>query len=811
MSSEDKSEIWERQYRREKAARKEAEDLLESKSRELYQANLQLKDLTQELEQRVRDRTKVIEAQRNSAIEQSRQLLYSQQRFEDVIEAAGEYVWETDAQLNVTYLSVPASAAFGYDIDELLGLPIAALFNPEEHDSIEFFVELLRGRKPFKGHIVRSRHKNGSFTWQSISGLPKHEGEGRFAGFRGTGLDVTEIQRAKEAAVKAHRSKSIFLSNMSHEIRTPLNGIIGMSQVLIDTTTDKLQLDQARSIKSSADALYFLTNKLFDISAIESGQLRLEEQDYSINELVDDTLEFLNTEASRKNLDVLLSISSDLPQYAIGDETRIRQALTNLCDNAVKFTESGQIELNIHLEASETEYIVFEISDTGIGIPKTELKHIFSSFEGAHELSYGREGGTGLGLAISRGIAECMGGSLLASSEDRKGSVFTFRIPITHSNKQPKRFDNTFCIVVGNVEPTTSTLFNLLHRYGVEAIRLNKSDYRTIGEKLEHPKETDSILLKVQPSEDQQELEMDTKLIERGFRKYEVKPQGSSCANTKTLTSPLRHHQLLSILQNTKSETNTANNTIRADFLKNKTCLIVDDNKTNLQVAKAMLQQFSVKSDIALSGQAGIDLVQENEYDFILMDLRMPGLSGIETSKKIRKLGIRCPIIAVTANTAEGELESLKESGIDSLVHKPLFNWKLRNELQHFFDPQQAPKQGPALNSEPRIIFDEEELLSLFSQNTALVKTVIREFLKQTENLFLNFKQLLSEGSRQEQLDCLHNLSGASNSLRAKEFATVCSDLQSAIRDRRDPNQLFQEAQQAYTRLNSRLNQVLNS
>lgn len=814
MSPEEMSDLWERQYRREKSARKEAEELLEKKSRELYQSNEKLKLLAQELEQRVVARTQMLEAQRNAVLEKSEKLVYSQKRFQDVIEAAGEYIWETDAQLCVTYLSNPATPAFGYAIDELLGLPLAALFNPEEQESVTFFIDISQRKKAFKGRIIKSRHKDGHMIWQSVSGTPIFDGEGSFAGYRGTGLDITDIQIAKEDAIKAHQAKSTFLSNMSHEIRTPLNGIVGLSQFLIESNMDTRQLGYARAIKSSADALFFLTNKLFDISAIQEGKLILHQEDYCINDLLDDVLDFATLEAKRKGLHVTLSIGSDLPQWAWGDETRLRQALTNLFDNAVKYSETGTISLNVSLlsQGTAAPLILFEVADQGRGIEEEDIERIFSSPEGAHLRSYEKDGGAGLGLAIARGIAQSMGGTLQARSEVAVGSVFTLSVPLIQSKRSPTLLTETYCLIVGERGPLTSTLLNIVHRFGAHTEHLDYAAYRKSNLRLSKPTNASaSFILKVNPSDSQPSAEVDQQWIAEGYEIHRIFDERSRLGRSSpsALNTPIRHHQVLRLLKNLDTDRDGLGLQSAPDAFQGKRCLVVDDNITNLLVAKTMLEQFSFVADLAQSGQEGIEKIKSQSYDAILMDLRMPGMSGIETTREIRRLGNDTPIIAVTANTVEeSELQELKAAGIYSIIYKPLFKWKLRNHLLKHFAPDQHS------SFEDKRILDEEELATLFSRNTQTVKVVARGYVEQATLLLAKLDASIANGDRQDQLDYLHNLSGASYTIRAEALGDACSALQASIRNEENEprrEQLLAKVHEAYAILDKRLQALINS
>lgn len=820
MPDDEKIELWKRQYQREKQGRKEAEELLENKSRELYRTNEELKTLTKALEERVADRTRLIEKQRNEALLQASQLQESEKRFQDVIQAAGEYVWETDQNLVLTYLSEQASVSLSYETDDLVGFPLASIFANQSDDdqaNINNLIELFHRRKTFKGRVLRCQDRFEKLKWHSISAVPKYDQDGAFTGFRGTGRDISEMQKARDDAIQAARAKSDFFSNMSHEIRTPLNGIVGMSQIMLESNLREDQYGYAKTIKSSADSLVSLINSIFDISIIESGNLQLNEEDFSIDDLVDNCIDYISLEAERKGIRLEVEIADSVPQFAIGDESRLKQSIVNLLHNAVKFTHYGKVSISIYTKsAGANESLAFQISDTGIGISDTDIKTIFKSYEATHSISYEREGGTGLGLAISKGIAEIMGGSLTANSILDSGSVFIFQLPLARSQKSEIKFANKTCRIVSNNKQQDKDLKSRLRRFGCTVEPRTQDDILKDIEKLA-PEELVLFLILGNNTLEPDNHETYLDLAKKGATIAYLSPHSNLAhpSGILFLDTPIRSYRLKRALaQSTPSDQSEGSSSELT--IKGKHSLVIDDNSINLQVAKAMLAQLGATADIALSGAEGLEMLSCTEYDFILLDIRMPQMNGIEATRAIRSLGIETPIIAVTANAGEGEVETFYQAGMNGYVPKPLIRTTLEKELQHCLGDSQ-PHPPSSTSSSPQIpshVFDKTELLSLFSHNLELAQLVASEYSKQTRKLMKELDHYISSRDSKKAKDCLHNLSGSSYNLRANTFGDSCGKLGTMITEQSSYNEIEEQynlIQKSYITLQNHLNEFLES
>ncbi len=820
MPEDEKLELWKRQYQREKQSRKEAEELLESKSRELYKANEELKNLTKALEERVAERTEVIKKQRNDAQLQAAQLLESENRFQDVIKAAGEYVWETDEYLILTYLSDQASTSLEYEIEDLIGSPLASIFANQTNDdqaTINNLIDLFHKRKTFKGQVLRCRDKSENYKWHSISAVPKYSQDGEFHGFRGTGRDISDIQKARDEAIQAARAKSEFFSNMSHEIRTPLNGIVGMSQVMLDSDLREDQFGYAKTIKASADSLASLINSIFDISAIESGNLKFLDEEFSIDELIDNCIDYSSIESERKGIPIELEIDESVPLKAIGDQSRLKQAIANLLNNAIKFTNYGEVRIHVATEAdSSKESLVFRITDTGIGISDTNMGTIFKSYEASHAISYQNQGGTGLGLAISKGIAEAMGGSLTARSVLDSGSTFTLRLPLQSTKNKTVPTHTKTCWIISDNDHHSAKLVSRLKRYGCSPTRYTPNSFP------QQPRSSKiedlivfNIATKTYPEIEDPEFEHLLRFAKAGATVVHLGPHQNLSNPNRILylDTPIRSYRLLRLLLNTPN-TGTSSKGNQVPEFDGRRSLVIDDNSINLQVAKAMLARLGFSVETSLSAREGIDLLEQNEYDVILMDIRMPNMNGIEATRAIRTLKNQTPIIAVTANAREGEVDTFYQSGMSGYVPKPLLQPTLEKELRRcLFGEQKSEDQHETTEaSSSTNIFEEEELLSIFTQNLELSQLVASEFSKQSALLMTDLLRILESKDARAARECLHNLSGSAYNLRANHFGESCTQLSRLISEGAAPEKIqiqLTNTRASYEKLLDRIDEFL--
>jgi signal transduction histidine kinase/CheY-like chemotaxis protein len=522
-----------------------------------------------------------------------------------------------------------------------------------------------------------------------------------------------ELSEAREIAEQANRSKNIFLASMSHDIRTPMNAIIGLSDVLKKTSLHKDQAQYVQVINSSAQSLLSLINDIMDFSKIEANQLDLESIAFDFRQVMDDCADLIFFQASEKRLEFVYFVSPSVPRYVLADPNRLRQIILNLACNAVKFTESGRIELWIEVlsKNDQSSQLLIEVRDTGIGLSQLAQEKLFAPFIQADSSTTRKYGGTGLGLAISKHLVDLMGGSIEFRSEEGIGTTFNLKlrlkldaqssvspqkVNVSHSNifvLSQNHFQNTVIEHYLNSMACSVTLASSLQSW-LDFISLpeNKdcvticTDFDLLGDltvlkgQLEKYEHTFDILCFANQSEHH---EFDTETLKNNLI-------------IQFISHPLKLDNLEKVLS-TYSQSHSQKNSdldnkgslaqLPLSMFKHKKILVVEDNKVNQQVLMIMLGYLGLSADLANDGLKGLDAIKSQHYDLVLMDWQMPRMDGLEATRKVRLLkDITQPIIiAVTANAMSGDIEKCLQSGMNDYLSKPIEKDKLETMLRRWF------------------------------------------------------------------------------------------------------------------------------
>ncbi len=516
-----------------------------------------------------------------------------------------------------------------------------------------------------------------------------------------------ELLVARTKSDQATQAKSEFLASMSHEIRTPMNGIIGTASLFNDTALSTEQHEYLRIIQTSGDALLTLLNDILDFSKIEAGKLALELQPFNLRETCEDIIELLTPTALEKGIDLVLRFSPSTPPWVVGDAGRIRQVLMNLASNALKFTSEGQVYINISTVAgTEKETTIhFNVTDTGIGIAKEALAHLFQKFSQGDSSTTREHGGTGLGLAICKQLIALMEGKIGMESELGKGSSFWFRLNLPIAKKSSGStidqilFNHEPILVIDERRTFGDVLTEWFNRWGLNAEtstsvadalkKIQSSNYRfiVVEEQVAYSPETPFL---TDPDFEKTPLFIICPITNRN--RQSVDRTGS----ITNLTKPIRLGHLLSktaqMLDHPLQQQLPAQPTIGSSAITSigmRRILVVEDNLVNQTVAKRMLIKGGFEVDVAKNGVEAVDKATGNtHYDLIFMDCQMPRMDGYEAARRIREYethshdGTHIPIVALTANAMQGDREKCLAAGMDDYLPKPVKKDAL-NEMIH--------------------------------------------------------------------------------------------------------------------------------
>ena len=541
---------------------------------------------------------------------------------------------------------------------------------PWRHKSVSFQkqdIEVMQTRKPVLNQVSALTTQGGGVIWLESNTVPLLDEDGQCIGVLGTYQDISErkqaedkLKAAMQEAEAANLAKSQFLANMSHEIRTPMNAVIGLSYLALQTNLDAQQSDYIQKVNAAAESLLGIINDILDFSKIEANHLDLEHKPFWLQDVLQTLNNMMSIKADEKHLAFTIEIDPDVPDALIGDSVRLEQILINLANNAIKFTARGEVCVNVHLltKSSEQARLLFEISDTGIGITKLQLEKLFMPFSQADESMSREYGGTGLGLSISRNLSELMNGSIEVKSEFGRGSCFSFNVLVDLQDETAEKPDD---------------------------------------------------------------ISMDLLMLKNKHAKQ---------------------------------------------LLAGARILLVEDNQLNVDLVKGLINSDEIIIDVAENGQVALDRIANTQYDAILMDCQMPVMNGYEATRRIRENSSysvsKLPVIAMTANVLNSDIEKVLEAGMNDHIGKPVNVDILFRTLLKWIHPESSMDD----------VKEDTSLLSPADKDTDL------NLVDWTQISFLNTRDALLRvmGDQELYIDILHSFVRTKRNSAEELFNTLESN-----------------------------------
>ena len=800
---------------------------------QIQNRDTELRQAGEELEHRVDERTIMLEQEVADRQRAQEALHESEGRIRLLLDSAAEAIFGIDRDGNFTFCNSATLRMLRFEKgDALLGQNAHAVMHHSRADGTpypEIECPIIDSRSHGAGVHSDTEvfwRADGTFFPAEYWAYPIRK-EGEVAGAVVTFLEITERKRAeaalleaKDAAEAGSRAKSEFLANMSHEIRTPMNGIIGMTDLALDTNLTAEQREYLSLVRSSADSLLHVINDILDFSKIEAGKLELEQAEFEIRDVLQDTLKTLAVRADKKSLELLAHVSPEVPRALVGDPTRLRQLFVNLVGNAIKFTERGNIVVDAQLEdiSGEAVHLHFRVSDTGIGIPLEKQQIIFESFAQADGSMTRRFGGTGLGLTISRQLVALMGGRMWVESEPGEGSTFHFTAVFQKGAPEVSEEERIAGEMLPGLEilvaddnvSNQKILAEMLANWsmkpvvfggGAEALNAME-EARKSGRRFPialldaQMPGTDGLMIAERIQAEPDLAGAVILMLSAGRTQANAAPCRELGVHA-SLTKPVGQSELLDAILSVLGLKAAEDHLMEAPVMIEAKprvpplhILICEDHPVNQKLATRLLEKAGHRITLAGNGREALaawKYAGNPGFDVILMDIQMPEMDGVEATSAIRKIeegtGKHVRIVAMTANAMRGDKERYLEAGMDGYISKPIHAAGLFAEIDRCLHGSEGgmPMASNAIESAEQLT--RASLLERVEGDQELLVEIINLFAEDAPRLLEAMRGALRQGDMPTLERSAHSMKGAASNLSANLTAAAAMELEKDARN----------------------------
>jgi len=813
---------------------------LEENNAKLAEQARYLEEQSDELEQQ-----KITLLDQREELERSREILsQTEERTRLLLSAVGDGIIGLNTQGEITFSNLAASQLLGYDNDELIGKSINTMLHYAHTDGTTLPDEASPVNLTLNDGLVRHIDhdalwcKDGSpisVEYTTTAVMKDDQIQGSVVIFR----DITERKLAQEAllnakiaAEEATKAKSDFLANMSHEIRTPMNAIIGMSALALKTNLDQKQQNYIQKVSSAAKNLLGIINDILDFSKIEAGKLSMEATDFMLEDVLEQLADLSIIKAREKNIELLFDISTDIPTALIGDALRLGQVLINLVNNAIKFTEKGNVTLAVRKISHSTHDINlrFEVIDTGIGLSEQQRNKLFNAFSQADESTTRKYGGTGLGLTISKKLVELMKGEIGVESEPGVGSTFYFN---AHFGIQPtqrqlsqtaQELSGLKILVVDDYPAAREIMTTMLNSLKFDTVSV-EDGFKALqlleaAETQEKPFDLVFMDWHMPDMNGNETIEyirtsgklatIPTMIVITADSREDLHVPSDMHFVKGVIAKPINPSMLLdSILnalgkeaaQKTRKSEKEASNKEAENKVKGAFLLLVEDNLVNQELALEILQGAGIRVEVANNGEEAVIKIHQTNYDGILMDCQMPIMDGFQATRKIREDArfANLPILAMTANAMAGDKEKCIECGMNDHIAKPIDVNQLFSTLARWIQPKESkaslseapvtseividtpipPTQGPDALPHQITGLDLHNALARVGGNERLLKKLIVRFRDTQQTVMERIEIALKSQDQETAKREVHTLKGLAANIGATELSKLALQAES--------------------------------